>query len=130
MPYDPSPAAQDPRVYLAAERTLLAWIRTGLALMGFGFVVARFGLILRELAAGRGDAAHVRAPGDSLWFGVALVAVGVLVNAFAAWDHRRIVRGLRAGDIEATKDSRMGVALALLLAVIGGGMVVYLVALR
>jgi len=38
----------DPRVYLAAERTLLAWLRTGLGLMGVGFAVARFGLFLRE----------------------------------------------------------------------------------
>ena len=45
--------ALDPRVYFAAERTLLAWVRTGLAMMGFGFVVARFGLFLREIAAMR-----------------------------------------------------------------------------
>ena len=44
----------DPRVYFAAERTLLAWVRTGLAMMEFGFVVARFGLFLRELASERG----------------------------------------------------------------------------
>jgi len=42
---------EDPRVRVAAERTLLAWMRTGMALMGFGFVVARFGLFLREIAA-------------------------------------------------------------------------------
>jgi uncharacterized membrane protein YidH (DUF202 family) len=38
----------DPRVFFAAERTLLAWIRTALALMGLGFVVARFDILTRE----------------------------------------------------------------------------------
>ncbi|GEM_PF-1795183 len=43
-------AENDPRVILAAERTLLAWIRTGLAMMGFGFLVVKFGLFLSEVA--------------------------------------------------------------------------------
>ena len=29
----------DPRVFFAAERTLLAWTRTSLTLMAFGFVI-------------------------------------------------------------------------------------------
>ncbi len=45
----------DPRVYFAAERTLLAWIRTGITIMAFGFVVARFGLFLRLLRAEDGQ---------------------------------------------------------------------------
>ncbi|MPZ77370.1 MAG: DUF202 domain-containing protein [Deltaproteobacteria bacterium] len=35
----------DPRVFFAADRTLLAWTRTGITLMGFGFVIERFGLL-------------------------------------------------------------------------------------
>jgi len=36
----------DPRVFFAAERTLLAWSRTSITVMVFGFVVERFGLLV------------------------------------------------------------------------------------
>jgi uncharacterized membrane protein YidH (DUF202 family) len=65
---------------LAAERTLLAWIRTGLALMGFGFVVARFGLFLQQVQLIQQHAtAAAPSYGESLWFGTALIALGVVM---------------------------------------------------
>jgi putative membrane protein len=126
---------QDPRLFMAAERMLLAWVRTGLALTGFGFVVARFGLFLHEIAAARtGGAAAVVAtpqqPGAPAWIGVALVAAGVAVSVLAAAEHARVVRRLRRGDAEPVTWSAMGMILAALLAVLGIALAIYLVAPR
>src|ERR1700691_1358382 len=90
-------SAHDPRVYFAAERTTLAWVRTGLAMMGFGFVVARFGLFLREIAVVRGISSHQGRL--SLWGGVALVALGVIVNVYAALRHARFTRSFDVGEV-------------------------------
>src|SRR6202453_4806817 len=93
------PAEQDPRVYFAAERTFLAWIRTGLGLMGVGFAVARFGFFLRELRVG---ATANATPTNrlSVWSGVAIVVLGVLVNIGAVTEHFRITAQLRDGNWE------------------------------
>ena len=119
----------DPRIYFAAERTFLAWIRTGLALMGVGFAVARFALFLRQMRATE-TGSVVHGIGGSVLSGVTVVAVGVLILIAAVLQHVRTVRELRSGQWQAGRISTLAVTLALVLAVVGVGIAVYLLLLR
>ncbi|MCE9623969.1 MAG: DUF202 domain-containing protein [Deltaproteobacteria bacterium] len=115
------------RTYFAAERTHLAWIRTGLALMGFGFVVARFGLFLRELSA-LGPLPHQSLRGASLWIGVLLVGMGVLVNVVTAREHFVWIKAFKAQ--KSFRANSFGIGLALGLAILGIAMIAYLIFLQ
>jgi len=119
----------DLRDYLAAERTFLAWVRTGLALMGFGFVVARFGLFVQQLEVFQ-RALPASSPGFSLWFGTALIAVGVVVNLSSAWRHVRLVRELDQGAPACSRSLTQAVVTAVFLALVGLAMAIYLLSVR
>ena len=109
-------STSDPRVYFAAERTMLAWLRTGIAIMAFGFIVARFGLFLRLLQVQAGSAAS---HGLSPYLGGALVALGVLATAGGAVQYQRFCRTLPPGDRPASASPRLVLGLSWALVAIG-----------
>ncbi|MGD0435721.1 MAG: DUF202 domain-containing protein [Bryobacteraceae bacterium] len=118
-----------PSDYLAAERTFLAWIRTGLALMGLGFVVARFGLFLEAMQAAP-SALATQSYGLSFWLGTAFIAFGVTVNLLSIRTYVRLVADLKAGGSGYARASSLAIGLAVVLAIAGLGMAIYLISFR
>jgi putative membrane protein len=125
-PLKEKPAA-DLRDYLAEERTFLAWLRTGIALMGFGFVAARFEFFADDRPFMQ-HATGVQAHGLSLWFGTALVVIGVAVNLFSARRYMRLVGELNGGQFIHRSLSKEAVIFAAVLVLLGIALTIYLTA--
>ena len=118
----------DPRVFFAAERTLLAWVRTGLTVMAFGFVVARFGLFLHLLAAQQGLGVQRAELHNQLSnvIGIALVLLGVGCMVLGAVQHRSHVATLPPADIPRSHAAVYPITLCVVLALLGIVLAAYL----
>ena len=106
----------DPRIYFAAERTLLAWVRTGIAVMAFGFVVARFGLFLKLLPAA---AEEGYSSALSPFIGAGLVIIGAAAISAGTLEYRRYCSTLRPDDLPSPHVTRLPQSLAWLLVALG-----------
>jgi putative membrane protein len=109
----------DPRVFFAAERTLLAWQRSALALMAMGFVVERFGLFLKVF--GRDVGVDPRELALSVVFGVGFMLMSAVVSLVSAWQYRLHLRELSSREIPRGQMTWLGTALNMILATVALG---------
>lgn len=117
----------DPRVFFAAERTLLAWVRSGITVMALGFVVAKFGLFLTLLTTADAGNSHIHRNSDfSNLLGMVLVMIGVVITLGAQYNHHRYVKTLPPADVPELAITCLGSLLTLSVALVGGLLTVYL----
>jgi len=117
---------RDPRVFFAAERTLLAWMRTGLTVIVVGFVVARFGLFLRLLSL-QAPSVGVEARFSAM-LGVLFVLAGSIGILVATVQHGRFVATLAASDLPPSYSRRFAVVASAVIGALGVLLAAYLVA--
>lgn len=118
----PGVSERDPRVQMAAERTLLAWVRTSLALMAFGFVVARFALILVTL----GVKVEPMVANMATAIGVVMVALGAIASAGAPWHYRSYFARIRSAGYRPFAGWTLAMIVAYSTAIIGVALAIYL----
>jgi putative membrane protein len=111
----------------ANERTFLAWVRTAIAVMAFGFIVEKFDLFL-ELAAPSLAGRTLSLPGQKFGniAGLALIVLGTAMVAIAATRFVIAAKNIDSEDLRHGAGSRIDMALAVLLVLLGCSLFIYL----
>ena len=116
----------DPRIFFAAERTLLAWLRTGLTIIGLGFIISRFGLFIQLLVLEpQLTTPHANAMISTL-LGICFVLVGSILIAIAGIQHKRFVRTLSEEQLPNTYVNKLAYIMAMFIAILGIILAIYL----
>ncbi|WP_457601289.1 DUF202 domain-containing protein [Hydrogenivirga sp.] len=86
----------DPRIYMAAERTFLAWVRTAISITIFGFVIEKFEFFLMQLSKALNWNFHARH--ESLMsIGMFVIVIGVVTLVLGTANFYRTVYKIDTG---------------------------------
>ena len=113
--------------HAANERTFLAWVRTAIALMAFGFVIEKFDLFLQIAApqiALQKLAPHGQKLADAA--GLAFIAVGVAMIVLAGVRFAGTAKAIESDETVPSRGERFDLALAVLLALLGVALFLYM----
>jgi putative membrane protein len=113
--------------HAANERTFLAWVRTAIAVMAFGFLIERFDLFL-AFAASEVTSRSLTLHGQNFAnaAGLATIFLGVAMIAIAAIRFFRVARDIESEELVPSTGSRIDLALAVLLALLGISLFLYM----
>jgi putative membrane protein len=113
--------------HAANERTFLAWVRTAVAVMAFGFLIERFDLFL-EIAAPSLAGRSLSPLGQKFAnaAGLAFIVLGTVMIIVAAARLFITARKIDSDDIHPGIGTQLDIALAVLLALLGGALFLYL----
>ena len=108
------------------ERTFLAWVRTAIAVMAFGFIIERFDLFLKAAARDGGGGPSAGGQRVANFAGLAFIVLGTIMVIVAA--ARLFVTGKKIDSetAHAGAGTELDIALAALLALLGGSLFLYL----
>ena len=113
--------------HAANERTFLSWVRTGIAVIAFGFLVERFDLFLAFMvpnSVASKLAVHRSAFGRDA--GLILIVAGVAAIVLSTVRFVKTAKEIDDPNVVPGTGSRLDIALAVLLALLGAALVYYL----
>lgn len=113
------------RSFLAHERTLMAWIRTALSMISFGFTIGKLGQAMKSVEVRKLLGGETSVSVQSLAYFLVVLGTGVMIAGAIQFRFR--TNDLKRMGLTTHKGQSMTFYVAILLAIVGGGVLSALV---